>query len=1048
MGDSSFSAAEILNQCQENYQEANNGILASLFSSQRNILGGVSSSIDQCQGIQFEGEIHQIENYSHALVDHLKQKEYLDTLLESQFKLSVRNYLLATFQYQGKASGLSSFLDQYPEFFKNEKFKNIYLDELSKFKSAQAQNFIEENLKHSDQAIANEMNQFALGINQVCEKINSDYIKANRIDDFNEREFYKDKQEEITQFYESYLLSSPHAKLINTRGILLKKFKFDSKLGEKCSKRWIKEYGGGKNKRALREGTIIPLEIFKADVSSEDVGQAKEDYLEVAKNEITGVHQNLAKINHGDVQDQEGVFKELLSYRPYLFGELFQGDRSDKNLAFYLCEKALEIYKSDEWKNIAEISVGAVSLVGAVAVGVVPGVGPLVSGAIMSKVLAGGAAGVIAVEGLAITKRYEVIHKTRQSAIIGLQQFNSDATYQGEQLTNLSSEFTWIGFDAGATLLGLGSLKSSINILGTSVDSPLVLKPVHRVNASGRAATEMDLRAIQLNDLSDEDILDLMSVPKANPLEVKVGNHFSVVNDEGHLINARVLSVDGDEVVVEMAHGLRYEAMAVSMSKKIQVDKTSQKVVTREDLYQMIDPSSRIFLSFEDNTPEVFKGLPVGVRLEDLKLKPRQRTATSGVDNAVKISDELFKSIREEVTSLGDLFAKEGESLEFIQRNNKLIGLLRAELKKQGVSMTLFESNKGSLSLRLSHVESDGNRVARLYKRLAERFGSDEVTFSLVDVFKVGSAAFNYSEIKRTELGPVSLVRMLKGEKSSDAFHEFRHQWFSWRRYNQEFSSFDASALADSRYTLDGDLVSVAPKTGYHLYQSFEESYNYAKDLQQAVRGIEQLPEALLKSRLDLIKKVVKVLENVSSRAARVAEEFADSTREVVDMDIVNGFLEVKSVEGNIIRIPAKKFEDIMIMGKNHFEIPSLLNDNDFTYLKSIANQNNRIPSARILEFIGKIQQDSSVENVQKVATSYRGSFNWMMEVLREKKRKELVEEVLQTLENYQNIHESIEFRAIELDEALVGINPDDPQALIDLKERVFELSVQIRNGL
>ena len=176
------------------------------------------------------------------------------------------------------------------------------------------------------------------------------------------------------------------------------------------------------------------------------------------------------------------------------------------------------------------------------------------------------------------------------------------------------------------------------------------------------------------------------------------------------------------------------------------------------------------------------------------------------------------------------------ESPAFIRRNDALMARLREEAERQGIVCSLAESELGSSRmLVIEGVRPNGNRVAQMYLKAAERLNVREITVSLLDNHMIDSIGFFSSEGGRTraEIGWEALLDMFQGKRNSTAIHEFRHGMFKAKGARGDgttYLHFLEARKGKAKRNLGGKAM-VGWNKEYGERMSLEEIYNHSLDL-------------------------------------------------------------------------------------------------------------------------------------------------------------------------------------------------------------------------
>ena len=337
------------------------------------------------------------------------------------------------------------------------------------------------------------------------------------------------------------------------------------------------------------------------------------------------------------------------------------------------------------------------------------------------------------------------------------------------------------------------------------------------------------------------------SLPPANRSDLVPGAEVSVANENGNLENVVVVGVSGDRVRVAPPGGGRpgdakVVNMVINEEGRFRIDPGEgggARVVARGDVHWPIVPGMRTRKGpIDDGTiDEEFLKWDGTVTMDDLGVRPRPALATTR-DLSTPTPDEKLAGLRREAEEIQRVLEDSGEGLEVLRRSDALMARLQEESGRQGIVCFLAKSERGgSQMLVIEGVRPNGNRVAQMYLRAAERLNVRRITVSLVDNHKDGTVGFFSDEggVTRAEIGFESLLDMLRGGKNATVVHELRHGMIhAWRargRVGVYHHGLELGVNAKTDF-LGGKITEgYAVRHPYARGFNFEEIYTYALDL-------------------------------------------------------------------------------------------------------------------------------------------------------------------------------------------------------------------------
>ncbi len=471
------------------------------------------------------------------------------------------------------------------------------------------------------------------------------------------------------------------------------------------------------------------------------------------------------------------------------------------------------------------------------------------------------------------------------------------------------------------------------------------------------------LRKNGLLEASDARISRLTTVAKMVGSRIEVGGWASAVDAKGNLSNIKIMS--------KLSNG-KYQ-IAIRENGK-----TIQKTVDKSEIYQpILKGKTVLYKDAKGGMSEMviegtsangvkLKGIEAEVSYAQLGLKPRTSKLTGGIKETSYLSMSEARDFSNRLENLKALHpGSKGElSKEYIDANNRFILKAQEELKAQGVHTSTFKDSDGTINLVMDSVDPGGNNVASLYLKAADRFNSQQVTFSINDNLRSGGNGFNRNDGSRSELGFVSLMKMLKGEKNTTALHEIRHQMYNSNRTAGKTSMYDVRIAAPDTAKMDlhGNVGSKMTKKFYGKSMSLEELYTHASDTWIFSKGL---------SKMTIVERVEK-LSNINRKAGGLANlskntvEVANSIQQSVKADI-QGYFKKQQYIGNkatlsdangrtiTIDIPDRPAALMVGGADNPANVLSVMNRMDLQEV--VTNSANLAPEAQRLvsEFANKL---------------------------------------------------------------------------------------------
>ncbi|PIK15935.1 hypothetical protein [Halobacteriovorax sp. JY17] len=358
---SANKALGILDRCQREYTASKDGAFSKFFASRRNSIDQMvdygkcsSEEIDtSISSIQLDQLLSEFDNVSKEIFP----KQILNDSVNAGVELTLKNLLFTMNQF-GEEININTVLSRYPR-LKAAPYKQNIDKAIEDFKKAKDKGNL-DNSKIDKGKIVENLNSFSDKINGLCQRINTDYTKRVKSNDpsikidagtfvnsDSEEAYYQDKQVEMTNMYQEFLDSDQMnlSRIMATDHFKSDIFPFSNGLAEKCA-----------------EGKIDNIAF--TPVGRKDIDEAMDDYKELMLDELSDYHSMVRNKNDSDIED--GIH-DLIKYRPYLLGNFLKNERSNPELqsiyATYLCKESLDVYSSDEFWRIGEVTAGGAGLV-------------------------------------------------------------------------------------------------------------------------------------------------------------------------------------------------------------------------------------------------------------------------------------------------------------------------------------------------------------------------------------------------------------------------------------------------------------------------------------------------------------------------------------------------------------------------------------------------------------------------------------------------------------------------------------------------------------
>ena len=408
--------------------------------------------------------------------------------------------------------------------------------------------------------------------------------------------------------------------------------------------------------------------------------------------------------------------------------------------------------------------------------------------------------------------------------------------------------------------------------------------------------TQDQLDFIEKNRIFEIEPLEyrrLTTLPPANPSYVFTGATISRPNPDGHLENAVVLKVVGDEVFIQVTNGATTLKETIPKSSAYRPIAPGQEVIITNskgipELKQLIEITPDNYASF--HSQRIWGGITIHkLPISELALLPRRAISTTDEDLSSSLNPLRAQQLRLNYTQFNDLalslspLDKASEEArrslkELINRHNVLVQRLQEELRKQGIAASLLTTGgrNNFLHLEIEGVHKNGNRVARLYMKALERQGIQRLAVSLTNNLHYSTQAYQKDDYA-VVLGFEPVMSLLQKEKTIPALlHQAHYLMFSSHRYlgirsifDMFFDSDNAAKNLFGRPNSGGDFIEKASSSF-----SLEELYTNLLDASRYAHRIERNPQAA-----ENLAESLRILGLLSSTASNILDDILNNTR-------------------------------------------------------------------------------------------------------------------------------------------------------------------------
>ena len=469
-------ALGILDSCEKNYKEENQSFLSGLTSSQRTTYSGVKQNFALCD--QQLSNIYPVDaNELGLTVEEIQSKVAPITIFSDLTADSLTNTLRALLYAQvnylrpiDKKQLLEELSRSHPEINKNEQMQTIFRNEVTRFTDLQEKKVIS---KANPNEIRNDLNLSAKILNKECQFIREQYLKDEHSDILQKTSYTFSKTGTIYPGkIEDPKKAEPYfAKLQYNLNKSISKFKRDNRhfqllVSPSLKKRYNFNISTARNcAKGITKNILEPIPMKSQRI----IQSAQSEYLGLLKRELTNRNREIALVNNfnGDNENIEMVnmaLKQNLKYRPHLFGNLLEKNSAAPNyqniIAKYICKYTTEIYNNeDEFWSATELALAGATIVGAVAVAFIPGVGIAISGTLLATMgTAAIGASVVVTEVYIAQSRISDSNNTQDGLNSAALLNNLSVEYQTKEQERIINNRNWAYFDTAMALTGTTAL--------------------------------------------------------------------------------------------------------------------------------------------------------------------------------------------------------------------------------------------------------------------------------------------------------------------------------------------------------------------------------------------------------------------------------------------------------------------------------------------------------------------------------------------------------------------------------------------------------------
>lgn len=368
-----------------------------------------------------------------------------------------------------------------------------------------------------------------------------------------------------------------------------------------------------------------------------------------------------------------------------------------------------------------------------------------------------------------------------------------------------------------------------------------------------------------------------------NPSKIKAGNIVSISNEKGFLYHVRVDKiVDGKVYLKNMDNSSINKAFekneiykSLSAGDEIIIKRklgdTSIKQLVK---IQSIDSNGMINI--------VYNNKPLKFSMAQLNQKPGSVLTTSKADLSPSLGPVEYSSLRLQINNIKKRFVANQNNPKLLSQNNKLMQDLQSSLRQQGISSSIVPSTDkpGFWNLQINGAHENGNKIARMYLRQANRVDAKSITVSMVDNLLLHSDGFRAGD-GRVEIGINATLDMLMKNKNTTATHELRHQMLATDKEEYANSPFSGQLNSEaSDLDLYGTAITDSKSINenfYSEYMSLEEFYTHSSDSSNIARTITDNTNSIKTSKLNQLADNISGLERIGANTKEVTQHILDN---------------------------------------------------------------------------------------------------------------------------------------------------------------------------
>ena len=679
----SNKALGILDRCQKDYDKSKTGAIKKFFSSKRKSLNqmaiyGRCPNEEIASNVTSEKVNSLIKNIDNIDKGNMSV-QIVRNSVETGVELTVKNLMLTMYQF-GEPLDINAVMKKYPKLARSP-YKQAVAKSIKDFKNAKSKDEM-KSTKINKYKLLKTLKGFSSKKNGLCESINSEYKKRTKIkmggsypnrkvitpnfisqDTFSnsdqEQAYYDEKQIEMDNMYNEFLESDKVnvTRLMATKHFQKNIFPYGKSLSEKCA-----------------EGDIDNKAFSSIDV--EDIGIAVDNYKDLMKDELDKFNDTASASTFSDYEDE---LQDIIKYRPYLLGKFIKKKRNNpveqQNYAAYLCEQSRDVYSSDEFWRIGEVTAGGVGLVVSGAL-IATGIGsPLgaglatVSGGLIATTTGSIVAAELVIAGVSYNNALE-LEQANDAGFANSQQTLNEHTIAAELISNEKTEAAIL---AGSVILqplghlakGLKSTKVGLTVLsnGSKAAPEATILSKALKNSSAVDAKKLNDAAVDAKKLNDA-ATDAKKVKDAAEKAKKIKDAAEAKKVKDAAEKAKKIKDAAEAKKVKDAAEAKKIKDAAEKAKANTSSKSSFK--SREDISKFIV-----------NSNELISKLPTEA------IKGRSFTSIPGIKDVMKsitgknYSDFTNEQLRKELRKFASIFHPD----KFGQGNELLKSMANKEMQ-------------------------------------------------------------------------------------------------------------------------------------------------------------------------------------------------------------------------------------------------------------------------------------------------------------------------------------------------------------------------------